>query len=257
MPLNTFSEPGPSVVDALVGVAERMIPMFRAELAPPSFSPFRDLPDERCDHRPAPFLLRWRGPCPTCKTEADVADHAAWLEGVEQRLGEALDAAAAGHTADWHVWPLTDEQTIVNTAAAEFGFTPWTVRRHDYNATLDGVTTHAEREAFLTALMAPLRADPEYSGLVRGDRPLWTVPTNADSWCAGHGDCNIVSGHVWPDGRAAERDTAWVRASVNAMTAFTQAMRELVTSPGVSLDECEQVKAALLAMAGDVTAGTS
>lgn len=59
--------------------------------------------------------------------QRDAGEHATWVESVAVKLAAALHATAAGEPFDWQVWPPVGEQAIVDRAAAEFGFDPWTV----------------------------------------------------------------------------------------------------------------------------------
>jgi hypothetical protein len=92
-------------------------------------------------------ILRWAGwPFPGEGAAAE------WIEQVRRRLQAALAAAAAGEPIVWPSWPPADEQAVIDAAAAEFGFAPWTYRPHD--PALDNVVTTAERTAAEEFLLA-------------------------------------------------------------------------------------------------------
>jgi len=90
-------------------------------------------------------------PCRQCERE----QHEAWVESVRDRMADALAAAAAGEPFRWSE-PVT-EQDIVDRAAAEFGFEPWTVRPHRPDLA-HIVVTGAERAAVEEQLLADLYA---------------------------------------------------------------------------------------------------
>jgi len=174
MPLNAYPDAMHDALDA--AYADRAAPFWAHGSSAPTFRrPSEPEPDPRCAHQKA-AQAPWcdRGRCGDCAAE----ERAAWAEGVSLRLRDALSLATVGRAVRWRVWPTADEQTIVDEAADEFGFTPWTVRHDAHDPAQDGVRTRAESEAFMAALIGELYDNPLHPKVIQGDWTGGTVTGN-------------------------------------------------------------------------------